>query len=153
MEEPAPVFQRPTSRILVLDPGDRILLFFGEVGYSLEPHRRPDATGFWMLPGGGVDPGESHDAAASRELWEETLGEFRERGQRAAAARSHAKVVTLDTRGGRYALEGSANLRTNGNREQFALFHDAALHDWPAAWIDDMVGKHEGDPGDGPAPR
>ena len=29
------------------------------------------------------------------ELWEETLEEFRDRGQRAAAARSHAKVVTF----------------------------------------------------------
>jgi hypothetical protein len=33
-------------------------------------------------------------------------------------------------------FEGSANLRTNGNIEQFALFHDAGLHDGHAAWID-----------------
>ena len=64
--------ERPTSRVLVLDPADRILMFFGEIGYSLEPQRRPDATGFWTLPGGGVDPGESHAAAAVRELAEET---------------------------------------------------------------------------------
>lgn len=66
------ILQRPTSRVLVLDPDDRILLFFGEVGYSLEPDRLPEAIGFWMLPGGGVDPGESHAAAALRELREET---------------------------------------------------------------------------------
>lgn len=66
------IHQRPTSRILVLDPRDRILMFFGEVGYSLEPDRLPDAAGFWMLPGGGVDPGESHEVAAVRELREET---------------------------------------------------------------------------------
>ncbi len=63
---------RPTSRILVLDPADRILLFFARVGYSVEPERRPAATGFWALPGGGVDAGESHAAAAVRELAEET---------------------------------------------------------------------------------
>lgn len=68
----APDIVRPTSRVLVLDPADRILLFFGEIGYSLEPQRRPDALGFWTLPGGGVDPGESHDEAAVRELAEET---------------------------------------------------------------------------------
>jgi hypothetical protein len=87
----------------------------------------------------------------NRELWEETLSEFRDRRQRAAAARSHAKVVTLAIAGGaRYALEGSANLRTNSNREQFALFRDAALHDWHAGWIDQLVTQHEGDKGDDP---
>jgi hypothetical protein len=79
-----------------------------------------------------------------RELWEETLEGFRERGQRTAAARTHAKVITLDlTSGAKLALEGSANLRSNGNREQFLLVNDAALHDWQARWIDDLVTQHE----------
>jgi hypothetical protein len=57
-----------------------------------------------------------------------------------AAVRSHAKVVCMQFKGGqKLVLEGSANLRTNSNREQFALIGDAALHDWHAAWIDDMV--------------
>lgn len=82
----------------------------------------------------------------NRNLWEQTLAEFRKRGQRAAAARSHCKVITLATAAGeRYALEGSANLRTNSNREQFALFRDAGLHDWHAAWIDQLVTAHEGE--------
>jgi hypothetical protein len=82
----------------------------------------------------------------NRELWEHTLDEFRQRGQRAAAARSHCKVITLDlASGAKLTLEGSANLRANGNREQFALIHDAALHDWHAAWIDALVTAHEGE--------
>jgi hypothetical protein len=90
----------------------------------------------------------------NKELWEETLEDFRARGQRAAAARSHAKVVTLATaEGRRYALEGSANLRTNSNREQFCMTDDAALHDWHAGWIDTLVGQHEGDGGDDSGPR
>jgi hypothetical protein len=87
----------------------------------------------------------------NKDLWESTLREFRARGQRAAAARSHAKVVTLHTADGRkYALEGSANLRTNGNREQLTVVRDDALHDWHAAWIEDLVNRHE--PEESPAP-
>jgi hypothetical protein len=82
----------------------------------------------------------------NRELWEEAIEGFRERRQRAAAARTHAKVITLQTAaGGKLVLEGSANLRSNGNREQFLLANDAGLHDWHAAWIDDLVSKHEGE--------
>jgi hypothetical protein len=82
----------------------------------------------------------------NKELWAETLEEFRARGQRAAAARSHAKVVCMALDDGRrYVLEGSANLRTNSNREQFALFNDAGLHNWHAAWIDALVTQHEGE--------
>jgi hypothetical protein len=82
----------------------------------------------------------------NKELWRETLEGFRQRGQRAAAARSHAKVITLETvSGGKLALEGSANLRSNGNREQFLLANDAHLHDWHSAWIDELVAKYKGE--------
>ncbi len=82
----------------------------------------------------------------NKELFAETLQAFRDRGQLAAAARSHCKVVTLATADGRrFSLEGSANLRTNSNREQFALTHDATVHDWHAAWIDELVSRHEGE--------
>lgn len=79
------------------------------------------------------------------DLWEHTLDEFRTRGQRAAAARSHAKVVTLVTAGGEpWVLEGSANLRGNGNWEQLTVIRNAAgLHHFHSAWIDDLV-AHEG---------
>jgi hypothetical protein len=85
------------------------------------------------------------------ELWEETLEEFRERGQRAAAARSHAKVVAFEFASGRrLTVEGSANLRSNGNREQLLLADGDGLHDWHARWIDDLVNRHESDGGDNP---
>jgi 8-oxo-dGTP pyrophosphatase MutT (NUDIX family) len=54
---------RPAARILLLDPADRILLFRFVAG---------DRPPFWATPGGAVDPGESFEAAARRELREET---------------------------------------------------------------------------------
>lgn len=83
-------------------------------------------------------------AEHDRDLYEETVQEFRKRGQRVAAPRSHAKVVTLAfSDGEKLVLEGSANLRTNSNREQFCLIHDAGLHDWHAAWMDKLITSHE----------
>ena len=67
------------------------------------------------------------------------------RGGRLAFARNHAKVIALAWPDGRrMALEGSANLRTNSNQEQFCLVNDAGLHDWHASWIDRMVSRNEG---------
>ena len=56
---------RLTSRVLLLDRDNRILLFLTKA---------PDTSGVarWLTPGGGVDPGETHHEAALRELEEET---------------------------------------------------------------------------------
>jgi|CXWL01.1.fsa_nt_gi 8-oxo-dGTP pyrophosphatase MutT (NUDIX family) len=59
-----PLF-RPAARVLLLDDAERLLLF----RVVEEPqHPRP----LWITAGGGLDPGESYEAAAVRELWEET---------------------------------------------------------------------------------
>ncbi len=54
--------ERDAARVLLLDPADRVLL----IAYEPEPGRR-----IWTAPGGGLDPGESHEDAARRELREE----------------------------------------------------------------------------------
>lgn len=53
---------RPAARILLVDAQDRVLMF------RFTPDDRPP---LWCTPGGAVDPGESYEAAARRELWEE----------------------------------------------------------------------------------
>lgn len=80
------------------------------------------------------------------ELFRAFRQDLHQRGGRLAAARNHCKVVALSFESGeRFALEGSANLRTNSNREQFALIHDAGLYAWHDAWIREQVTTHEGD--------
>jgi hypothetical protein len=80
------------------------------------------------------------------DLWQETVEEFRSRGQRAAAARSHCKVATFAfSSGRRLTLEGSANLTSNANREQLVMVDGPALHDWHSGWIDELVSTHEGE--------
>ena len=54
---------RPAARIVLQDAAGRVLLF------RFDP---PDRPPFWCTPGGAVDPGETHEAAARRELLEET---------------------------------------------------------------------------------
>src|SRR5262249_9575533 len=72
-----------------------------------------------------------------------TACELLGRGQRLAASRNHAKVVTfLFADGCAYSLEGSANLRSNSNREQFCLVNDRGLHDWHSRWIDEALARH-----------
>jgi 8-oxo-dGTP pyrophosphatase MutT (NUDIX family) len=66
------VIERPTARVIVLDPSDRILLFRAMIGRSVEPERVPDAVSFLALPGGGIEAGETAEEAARRELAEET---------------------------------------------------------------------------------
>ena len=62
-----PVFRdRPTARVLLLDPDDRILLMKGRLPSN------PSAPGVWFTVGGGVEPGETFLQAAAREIVEET---------------------------------------------------------------------------------
>ncbi|WP_440978648.1 NUDIX hydrolase [Sphingomonas pseudosanguinis] len=53
---------RPAARILLVDGTGRTLMF------RFTPDDRPP---FWCTPGGAVDPGESYEDAARRELLEE----------------------------------------------------------------------------------
>lgn len=62
----APATVRHAARLIVLDPADRILL----ACWANAPGVRTGRV--WFTPGGGLDPGETHEQAAARELREET---------------------------------------------------------------------------------
>lgn len=57
--------RRQAARVVVLDSEGRTLLI-----KSRDP-ANPSGPGWWEIPGGGMDPGESSAETAARELWEE----------------------------------------------------------------------------------
>jgi len=64
---PAALRARPSARLLVVDPEGRVLLF----RFAFE-HGPLAGRVFWATPGGALEPGESFEAGARRELAEET---------------------------------------------------------------------------------
>jgi 8-oxo-dGTP pyrophosphatase MutT (NUDIX family) len=70
---PAPgagVPERRTARLVILDPADRVLLIQYRAQRAVDP-LRPGLRAFWFTPGGGIEPGESAEQAALREMREE----------------------------------------------------------------------------------
>lgn len=55
--------ERQAARVLLIDSDDRLLLMH---------HLRTDRGFVWVPPGGGLEPGESPEKAAVREIAEET---------------------------------------------------------------------------------
>ena len=61
---------RHIARALVFDPTDRLLLIEYQSIRPVHPGG-PKLASFWFMPGGGLEPGESHVEACRRELSEE----------------------------------------------------------------------------------
>lgn len=61
-----PVVERDVVRIVLVDALDRVLLF-----RTRDP-TYPELGEWWELPGGGVEPDETYEKTAARELHEET---------------------------------------------------------------------------------
>jgi len=61
---------RDTARALVFDPDGRLLLIAYEAVRDVDPER-PGLRRVWCTPGGGLEPGETHEIALARELAEE----------------------------------------------------------------------------------
>jgi 8-oxo-dGTP pyrophosphatase MutT (NUDIX family) len=64
MKQGIPDGARPVARVLLVGSGRKVLLLHAE--HAADGHR------FWLTPGGGLEPQESFEDAARRELHEET---------------------------------------------------------------------------------
>ena len=63
---------RETARVLLFDPGDRLLLMKIDDPNVKDPAKPWLKAPFWVTIGGGVEPGEDVLVAARREIEEET---------------------------------------------------------------------------------
>lgn len=63
---------------------------------------------------------------------------------RAAFARVHTKILTLETvRGNKLVMHGSANLRSSDNLEQVAIEQDDGLYDYVEAFTDGIIDEYD----------
>lgn len=68
---PEDITIRPTARVVLLDDADRLLMLrIHDPSATRGPN--PITADFWLLIGGGVQPGETYEQAAYREVVEET---------------------------------------------------------------------------------
>ena len=65
------MIERPSARLILLDPQDRLFLFKVHDPGVFDP-AQPHFDPFWVMIGGFVDPGEEFADAAVREAYEET---------------------------------------------------------------------------------
>ncbi|MCK9875585.1 NUDIX hydrolase [Frankia sp. Ag45/Mut15] len=83
---------RRAARVLLVDPTDAVLLI-----RSHDPSLDA-APSWWHVPGGGLDPGETPEQAAVREIFEEVGYRLADTGQPVATRRTSFTYLGRDYR-------------------------------------------------------
>lgn len=87
--------------------------------------------------------------AQNRPLYDTLVPPLRQRGHRVLAMRTHAKMALARMSDGTcYTIEGSANLRSCKNVEQFAMTRCSNLYAFHRGWMEDELlnTRDEGEP-------
>lgn len=85
------------------------------------------------LTAGKVIPTKCDDVGIS---WRESAeAQLQARGATLTSSRNHAKVIGLAFERDAYVVEGSANMRSCNNLEQFTLTNDPELFEFHRRWI------------------
>jgi 8-oxo-dGTP pyrophosphatase MutT (NUDIX family) len=126
--------ERSCVRVVLRDRAGRILLFRAVLASRADTH-------WWELPGGGIEPGESYQQAAAREIREETglevspaqVGPPRWRRTSTWTARGirrlqHEVVVAVD-------IDADAPLITDGGRTAEEVEEYVAARWWEVAEV------------------
>ena len=83
-------WRRSAARVVLLDPAGRVYL-----QHAHDP-AAPSKGSWWELPGGGIEPGETTEEAARRELWEECGIRADEVGPVAWTGRAQFRFAGID---------------------------------------------------------
>lgn len=120
--------QRPSSRILIINPLNEVLLF--NFTFDVGPLIGQD---FWATPGGGLENDETYRQAAQRELFEET-GIMIDVGNQVAQRDANFKTPTGETvfADERYFLvRVPNNIINNSMHSELERRHMTMHHWWP----------------------
>ena len=119
--------ERPSSRLLILNAEDRLLLFRFE-------HKRGPLAGqsFWATPGGAVDSGESFEEAACREMLEETGIRIDDPGPQVARREASFRLPTgeMVTADERFFLIGMHDLEVSAENWTELEHEVMTAHRW-----------------------
>ncbi len=127
---------RESARLIILNPRNDLFMF---------QHQDPEGRDqgivgprrYWVMPGGGVEPGETWEQAATRELWEETGIEGIPLGRWVWSRQKDVVLVGQPTRGiERYYLVRVGNVEIHAGNQ---LDHEREVYQhhrwWPLTEI------------------